>query len=127
MAAEWGFLDAGDDLWMATMRRVLGPGHRGHAAGPLGGLGSVHSLGAWPLGQLQAIIAGHGASEPWLRDIGAHGVRALVAEAQWDGLLPEASDARDGAPSSRPWFAWPGALVASSQLRDRCGTPSGHE
>lgn len=113
LAAEWGFCSSADEIWSATMTSVLTPTHAGFSAGNYAGLGSIHTPGPWPLGQLQPLIASSqlGARMPVE---GSH--RALRAEAQWDGLLPEASDPTSGRPTSRPWFAWPGAVAASCYL-----------
>ena len=116
MAVEWGFCAADDPIWTETMRRVLDAAHAGYFAGPLGGLGSVHTPGPWPLGQLQAVIAGSGPTDRRMSDRSDVALQALQAEAQWDGLLPEASDSASGRPISRPWFAWPGAVAASQHL-----------
>lgn len=113
LAAEWGFCPPTDEIWRATMSSVLTPTHEGFSAGTYAGLGSIHTAGPWPLGQLQPLIAA--------RQLGAGmpvdaAQRALLAEAQWDGLLPEACDSATGCPTSRPWFAWPAAVAASSYL-----------
>jgi hypothetical protein len=117
LAADWGFIAADDALWEETMASALAPTHGAFAGGPLGGLGSLHTPGAWPLGQLQAIIAGR-ATGPGgaIAAAAAASAAALRAEAQWDDLLPEASDAATGRPISRPWFGWPGCVAASLHL-----------
>lgn len=117
MAETWGFVPRDDATWAATMTRALSAGQTGFFAGPLGGLGSVHTPAPWPLGQLQAVIAGsRDGSDPALGHLADRAIDALRHEAQWDGLLPEASDPRNGRPISRPWFAWPGAVAASEHL-----------
>jgi hypothetical protein len=111
-AAGWGFLAPEDPLWVSTMASVLAPTHAAYFGGPYGGLGSRHTPDAWPLGHLQALIARE-ALDP---EAVAGAVEALRIDAQWDDLLPEASDAATGRPTSRPWFAWPGCVAASVHL-----------
>lgn len=113
LAPTWGFTSPDDVVWRATVDAAFAATHDGFATGRLGGLGSVHTAGSWPLGHLQRLLVasaiGDGRSAEASR-------RALRRQAQWDGLLPEASDPNDGHPISRPWFAWPGALAASAYL-----------
>ena len=108
LAPRWGFCGAGDPVWRATMEFALSPANPGFAAGPFGGLGSVHTPGAWPLGDAQELI--------WARLAGDAGREArvlarLAATACWDGALPEARDPADGTVRSRHWFGWPGAAL----------------
>ena len=117
LAAGWGFLAPGDPLWMTTMAAVLAPTHDAYFGGVHGGLGSLHTPGPWPLGHLQALIAGEAID----REAVAGAVDAVTLEAQWDDLLPEASDAGTGRPLSRPWFAWPGCVAASVYLGSVAG------
>ncbi|HUQ41840.1 MAG TPA: glycoside hydrolase family 125 protein, partial [Candidatus Limnocylindrales bacterium] len=108
-APGWGFCEGDDPRWRATIAFAWSRENRGFIDGPLGGLGSVHTLHPWPLGDLQEIVIGR-----VMRD------RARVARARarlrlvstWDGLLPEAYDESTGAVASRHWFAWPIALWA---------------
>ena len=77
---------------------------RGYYPGPTGGLGSIHTPGPWPLGDVQEWI--------YARLIGdtrrAQAVLLrLAGTCCWDGALPEARDPQDGAVRSRHWFAWP--------------------
>lgn len=109
LAPLWGFCTTDDPVWRATLVFAFSPAnHDGYAAGPFGGLGSVHTPGAWPLGDAQELL--------YARLIGdeqrAQAVVArLAARACWDGALPEARDPHTGAVRSRHWFAWPGALL----------------
>jgi hypothetical protein len=120
LAPTWGFNSPDDEVWRATVRAAFAATHNGFATGQFGGLGSVHSAGSWPLGHLQQLLIagalGDEQSEEATR-------RALQRQAQWDDLLPEASDPTDGHPVSRPWFAWPGALAASAHLHPAGSTP----
>jgi uncharacterized protein len=113
LAPAWGFCEPDDPTWRATMRFAFGPANPGFAPGRHGGLGSLHTPGAWPLGHVQAWLAGRAVGEAGTV---AAAERALAAAALWDGALPEASDPRSGRPRSRPWFAWPGAAVATLLL-----------
>jgi hypothetical protein len=108
LAPVWGFCPADDPVWRATMAFAFSPDNPGFAAGPLGGLGSVHTPGAWPLGDVQELI--------WAQLAGDNGratrvLGRLAATACWDGALPEARDPGDGTVRSRHWFAWPGAAL----------------
>jgi uncharacterized protein len=113
LAPAWGFCEPDEPVWRATMRFAFGPANPGFAAGRRGGLGSLHTPGSWPLGHVQAWLAGRAAGEA---DTVAAAERSLAALALWDGALPEASDPRSGRPCSRPWFAWPGATVSTLLL-----------
>lgn len=114
-APGWGFCAADDRRWRATIVFAWSSANRGYVEGPLGGLGSVHTLHPWPLGDLQDLLVGR---------ITADTARASRAEERlrrvrmWDGLLPEAYDERTGDVVSRHWFAWPIALWALLE-RDR--------
>jgi uncharacterized protein len=122
LAPAWGFCEPDDPLWRATMRYAFQPANPGFATGPHGGLGSVHTEGAWPLGHLQAWLVGRATGDAAMVTA-AQG--ALAAAALWDGALPEASDPRSGRPRSRPWFAWPGAAVAAVLLGGLGPPPDG--
>jgi uncharacterized protein len=113
LAPAWGFCEPDDPVWRATMRFAFGPANPGFAPGRYGGLGSLHTLGVWPLGHVQAWLAGWAVGEAGTV---AAAQRALASAALWDGALPEASDPRSARPRSRPWFAWPGATVATLLL-----------
>ena len=117
LAAQWGFCAPDDPIWRSTLETVFAPTHDGYISGRYGGLGSVHTPAPWPLGHLQQLIAGDQRGDGLATGI----ERSLLAEAQWDGLLPEASNENDGSPASRPWFAWPGAVAASHYLATRAG------
>src|SRR5688500_20411733 len=109
LAPAWGFCGADDPAWLATIAHAWSGDNDGLVAGPLGGLGSLHTRHPWPLGDLQRVIAaraGHDASA----EAAAWGRIARVET--WDGLLPEAYDERDGSVASRHWFAWPARLRA---------------
>ena len=114
LAPLWRFCRTDDALWRATIDFAFSPANNGgYYPGPAGGLGSVHTPGAWPLGDAQEYL--------YARLIG-DGARAetalnrLAATACWDGALPEARDESSGAVRSRHWFAWPGAALMAVLL-----------
>jgi hypothetical protein len=108
-APGWGFCDADDPVWRATIDFAWSADNDGYFAGPLGGLGSLHTRHPWPLGDLQEIVVARVLNDAqrerraWER---------LERVETWDGLLPEAYDEMTGAVVSRHWFAWPAALRA---------------
>ena len=108
-APAWGFCDADDPVWRATIDFAWSRENDGYFAGTLGGLGSLHTRHPWPLGDLQEIVVarvlGDAARE-------SRGWERLERVETWDGLLPEAYDETTGAVASRHWFAWPAALRA---------------
>jgi len=112
LAPLWGFCSVDDPVWRATMAWSFGPGNAdGYFAGPLGGLGSVHTPGAWPLGDVQELL--------WSRLTGdteraERVLECLASTACWDGALPEARDPNTGLVRSRHWFAWPGAALLAT-------------
>ncbi|MGH2536097.1 MAG: glycoside hydrolase family 125 protein, partial [Candidatus Promineifilaceae bacterium] len=117
LAPIWGFCPATDPIWRATMAFAFSPENRGgHYAGPAGGLGSVHTPGAWPLGDVQEYLYGRLIGE---EERAAAALRRLAASAFWDGALPEARDPESGRASSRHWFAWPGAALLAAVTRYR--------
>ncbi len=113
LAPGWGFCDPDDAVWRRTIAFANSPANPGWFAGRFGGLGSRHTPAPWPLGGLQAVTVGAVIGD---RALVGRSVRTLLAQTAWDDALPEASDARRGAPVSRAWFAWPGAVAASLVL-----------
>ena len=112
LAPSWGFCCADDPIWRATMAFAFSPANQGgYYPGPLGGLGSVHTPGAWPLGDVQELIYARltGDDARWQAVLAR-----LAATACWDGALPEARDPTTGAVRSRHWFGWPGAALAAT-------------
>lgn len=109
LAPAWAFCRADDPVWLATIEHAWSVQNEGFIAGPLGGLGSLHTMHPWPLGDLQRVIVARARS-----DAGAEAAawERLDQVETWDGLLPEAYDERDGTVASRHWFAWPNALRA---------------
>ena len=108
-APGWGFCAASDARWRSTIAFAWSTANRGFIGGALAGLGSVHTLHPWPLGDLQDLLVGR------ITGDGSRAMRAadrLRRVTTWDGMLPEAYDERTGEVASRHWFAWPIALWA---------------
>jgi meiotically up-regulated gene 157 (Mug157) protein len=119
-APGWRFCRATDPRWRATVDFAWTRENRAFVEGALGGLGSVHTLHPWPLGDLQDLVLGR-----VLRDR-ARSTRArtrLKRVATWDGMLPEAYDEATGEVASRHWFAWPIALWALLEREPRLTAP----
>ncbi|HWC41465.1 MAG TPA: glycoside hydrolase family 125 protein [Actinomycetota bacterium] len=113
LAPLWGLCPPDDPRWSATMRFAFDPANPGWSPGRWGGLGSAHTPGTWPLGDIQEWVVAS------LRGAGGRAERALgrlLAVAAPDGLLPETYDSGTGRWLARPWFAWPGATVAALAL-----------
>ena len=113
LAPLWGLCPPDDPQWSATMRFALDPANPGWSPGRWGGLGSAHTPGTWPLGDIQEWVAASlfGDTGRAERALGR-----LLAVAAPDGLLPEAYDSGSGRWLARPWFAWPGATLAALAL-----------
>ena len=119
-APGWRFCRLSDPRWRATIEFAWSKENRAFVEGAFGGLGSVHTLHPWPLGDLQDIVVGR-----VLRDR-ARVTRArerLSAVAMWDGMLPEAYDEARGEVASRHWFAWPIAVWALLERDPRLIAP----
>jgi uncharacterized protein len=113
LAPLWGLCPPDDRQWSATMRFALDPANPGWSPGRWGGLGSAHTSGTWPLGDIQEWVA-----TSLLGDTGRaeRALDRLLAVAAPDGLLPETYDSATGRWLARPWFAWPGATLAALAL-----------
>lgn len=110
LAPHWGFCEASNRHWAATMRFAFSPRNPGYSRGRYGGLGSLHTPGTWPLGDIQEWIAARSLGDA----AGAERALARLTEvASSDGMLPEAYDSDTGEWRARHWFAWPGALLGS--------------
>jgi hypothetical protein len=106
LAPLWGFCRADDPRWVATMRFAFSPDNPGYECGTFGGLGSRHTAGTWPLGDLQEWIASSLVGEPArARRV----LRRIERVAAPDGMLPESYDPHTAQWRARHWFAWPGA------------------
>ena len=113
LAPLWGLCPPDDRHWTATMRFALDPANPGWTPGPWGGLGSAHTPGTWPLGDIQEWVA---ASLLGATGRAERALDRLLAVAAPDGLLPETYDSATGRWLARPWFAWPGATLAALAL-----------
>jgi uncharacterized protein len=110
LAPLWGFCEASDRHWSATIRFALSTHNPGYAAGPFGGLGSLHTEGTWPLGDIQEWAAASLLGEVATAE---RALSRLASVASADGMLPEAYDAGTGEWRARHWFAWPAALLGA--------------
>ena len=113
LAPLWGLCPPEDRQWSATMRFALDPANPGWSPGRWGGLGSAHTPGSWPLGDVQEWVVAS-----LLGETGRAGrvLERLLAVAAPDGLLPETYDSDTGTWLARHWFAWPGAVLAALAL-----------
>jgi hypothetical protein len=115
LAPAWGFCDADDPGWRATMQFAFSAANPGFVGGDRPGLGSVHTPGPWTLGDVQAWIIGRVTGD----DVAASAaLRRLHEVAFFDGMLPEAYSATGAIGRVRHWFAWPGAALAALRLLD---------
>lgn len=114
-----GFCASDDALWRATMEFTFGPHNAAYCPGPREGLGSAHTPGIWPLGDIQEWVAFSLIGE---RERAARALRRLVDAATGDGMFPEAYDPDSGCIAARHWFAWPGAVLGALYLG---GAPDG--
>ncbi len=113
LAPLWGFCQADDPVWRATMTFAFSSANEGgYYPGPVGGLGSAHTPGAWPLGDVQEFLYARLTGDTSR----AEAVLArLASTACWDGSLPEARDPIiNRTVRSRHWFGWPGAALLAA-------------
>jgi hypothetical protein len=113
LAPRWGLCTADDPLWRATMAFAWSPHNPGFVPGAWGGLGSRHTPGTWPLGDLQEWVA---ASLTGDTARATQTLDRLIGAATPDGMLPETYDPADGHPLARHWFAWPGSALGALYL-----------
>lgn len=117
-APSWGFISSQAELqlWMNTMRFGLSTRNEGYygPGEPFGGLGSVHTPAPWPLGYFQEYIFAKMRHDTQAE---ASASKRIMGSAQWDGSFPEAVSAQTGECTSKAWFSWPGAMIASAFLR----------
>jgi hypothetical protein len=109
LAPFLGFVARDDAAWMATMRFAFSRHNPAFVPGRGGGLGSLHTPGVWPLGDVQEWIWASATGD----DRRVDSVLCRLTAVQRDGMLPEAYDQNTAAWRSRRWFAWPGAVVAA--------------
>jgi hypothetical protein len=118
LAPLWGFCAADDPAWLATMAFGFSNLNPGYARGPLAGLGSAHTPGAWSLGDVQAWARARARGDV---TAASTALERLGAIAFGDGMLPEAYSTQGPLSRIRHWFAWPGAAIAAFLLLDRAG------
>ena len=113
LAPLWGLCPPEDPEWSTTMRFALDRANPGWSQGRWGGLGSAHTPGTWPLGDVQEWVVAS-----LLGETGRAGrvLERLLAVAAPDGLLPETYDSGTGTWLARHWFAWPSAVLAALAL-----------
>jgi len=117
VAPIWGFCDANDPGWRATMAFAFSPANPAWFQGDRPGLGSAHTPGPWTLGDVQAWVNATTVGDD---EAAAAVLRRLETVAFVDGMLPEAY-AATGDTRVRHWFAWPGAALAAMRLLQRDG------
>jgi len=113
LAPLWGFCAPNAPQWAATMRYTFSEHNAAYHAGAYGGLGSAHTPGTWPLGDIQRWVA---ASLLGHHDQADAAISRLTEIAADDGLLPETYDSDTGAWQARHWFAWPSAALGAVYL-----------
>jgi len=113
LAPLWALCPPDDAEWAATMRFAFDRVNPGWSPGRWGGLGSAHTTGTWPLGDVQEWVV---ASLLGDTDRADDVLGRLLAVAAPDGLLPETYDSDTGAWRARHWFAWPSAVLAALAL-----------
>jgi uncharacterized protein len=117
LAPAWGFCAPDDRGWLATRDFAFSPRNPGWFAGRRSGLGSVHTPGPWPLGDVQAWIVARSVGDRGAADDALARLREAAFE---DGMLPEAYPT-EGEEPIRHWFAWPGAVLAALRILDTNG------
>jgi uncharacterized protein len=113
LAPLWGLCPPEDLEWSTTMRFALDRANPGWSPGRWGGLGSAHTPGSWPLGDVQEWVVGSLLGETGRAE---RVLERLLAVAAPDGLLPETYDSDTGTWLARHWFAWPSAVLAALAL-----------
>lgn len=117
-AKEWAFVSSPDEIsiWESTMKFGLSSANEtGYCnESPYGGLGSVHSPGAWTLGYFQELF--YAASSNNVLTMQSTWKKITVAM-QWDGTFPEAVNPRTAQCTSKAWFSWPGAMIGALLIR----------
>jgi meiotically up-regulated gene 157 (Mug157) protein len=109
-APLWGFCERKDERWIHTMEFAFSPENKGgFYPGEFGGLGSVHTPHAWPLGDGQELLFSCLVGDSTRQDQVLCKLKQVV---QWDGLFPEAIHEERGTIESRHWFSWPGAFIS---------------
>jgi len=117
LAPEWGSCAKEDPIWLETMKFAFSKENEdGYYDGDCGGLGSVHTRHAWPLGFGQELLFGHlTEDEERITEV----KKKLKYVVQINGLYSEAVDEDTCKVTSRQWFSWPGAFVSSVLIKMR--------
>ncbi|KAI5468165.1 Six-hairpin glycosidase-like protein [Mariannaea sp. PMI_226] len=119
-AAPWGFFSSQRELdaWCNTMNYALSEENElGYSSGGLfAGLGSVHSQGPWPLGYFQEMLYADVRGDRRAKN---HALHRITGAMQWDGTFGEAVDVKTGETTSKAWFSWPGAMIATAIIESR--------
>jgi pantothenate kinase-related protein Tda10 len=119
LAPKWGFCDASSERWRNTLDFAFSADNLGFFPdGINAGLGSVHTMDPWPLGDSQELLYAELAGLPEREKTIRNRLARIV---QWDGLYPEAIDRHTGATTSKHWFGWPGCFIGTVLL-DRAST-----
>lgn len=123
LAPLWGFCPPDDPHWRTTLRYAFDRENPAFVEGPMGGLGSRHTPGTWPLGDIMGWV-GFGLMDDDALSEAA--LERLVRSAFTDGMLPEAYDPEGSGQAVRHWFAWPGSALAALLL-DHAARDTGDE
>jgi meiotically up-regulated gene 157 (Mug157) protein len=119
-ALEWSFVSTADEvlIWQNTMDFGFSLANEvGYCSdGAYGGLGSVHSPGAWTLGYFQELA--YAASMDDARAMQVAWTK-IAAAMHWDGTFSEAVDPNTAECTSKAWFSWPGAMIGALLIRMR--------
>ncbi|KAH7406471.1 Six-hairpin glycosidase-like protein [Phaeosphaeria sp. MPI-PUGE-AT-0046c] len=117
-AKEWAFVSSPDEIsiWKSTMSFGISSANKNGYCNevPYGGLGSVHSPGAWTLGYFQELSYAAFANDV---DVMQSTWTKIAAAMQWDGTFSEAVDAKTAECTSKAWFSWPGAMIGALLIR----------
>ncbi|OZJ02049.1 hypothetical protein BZG36_05378 [Bifiguratus adelaidae] len=116
-APVWGFCSAEDEAWRNLFAFGLSNENKeAFFEGTYGGLGSVHTRNAWPLGDSQQLLYAIITNAAQMRK---KTTERLLKTVQWDGLYAEAVDQDTGVVTSKHWFSWPGAMVSKVLLESK--------
>lgn len=117
-ANEWAFVTTPDEvsIWKRTMEFGFSSANESGFCNdiPYGGLGSVHSPGAWTLGYFQELFYASSTNDIHIMQ---STWKKIAAAMQWDGTFPEAVDAKTAECTSKAWFSWPGAMIGALLIR----------
>ncbi|KAF2822536.1 hypothetical protein CC86DRAFT_79903 [Ophiobolus disseminans] len=119
-AKEWSFVSSSDEvlIWKNTMEFGFSPNNDTGFCndGVYGGLGSVHSPGAWTLGYFQELAFAASMDDAPAMQAAWTKISAAM---NWDGTFSEAVDPKTAECTSKAWFSWPGAMIGALLIRMR--------